>query len=71
MSMTQGHQTKTENGLYPNIRAVERQQNDQQIIMEEIPLNNLCEETNDKRRIRQIFDHVCSNTLMSTLNPSF
>lgn len=59
----QVEQQDVENGLYSHVVMTPSQQRigtqrQQSIDMEEIPLNNLHQETENKHRIHQIFAHV-------------
>lgn len=62
--MSNSHQD-VENGLYPQLQQRPQTRRQDTVDMEEIPLNNLQQESEEKRKIRHIFERVSTTVCLA------
>lgn len=51
-----------ENGIYPQLHQRPQTTRQDTVDMEEIPLNNLQQESEEKRKVRRVFESVSSDS---------
>ena len=66
--MSNIQQRDVENGIYPQLQQRPQTRRQDTVDMEEIPLNNLQQEPEERRKIRHVFERVSTFLLLFVLN---